>query len=124
MFLGHAWDLHVMVVGSVLSILSYQLLHLGIYAHTFAVEQDFIKKDSFIMFFQKYFNHEQGLLAGFAVFLAGLGICIFILTEWVSKDFGALYRTREAILAMTLLVIGLQTVFSSFFISLLSLKRK
>lgn len=123
-FLGHLWDVHPMVFAAVLSILSYQVLHLGIYAHTFAVEQGFLKKDAFISFFQRHFNLERGLLAGFLLFCVGALINILIFAEWFAHRFGALYRIREAILAMTLLVIGLQTVFSSFFISLLSLKRK
>lgn len=123
-FLGHLWDMHPMVFAAVLSILSYQLLHLGIYAHTFAVEQGFLKKDTFITFFQRHFSLERGLLAGLLLFVVGLGINIFIFAEWFHNRFGALYRIRESILAMTLLVIGLQTVFSSFFISLLSLRRK
>ncbi len=121
---GHLWDMHPMVFAAVLSILSYQLLHLGIYAHTFAVEQGFLKKDFFITFFQRHFNLERGLLVGFFFFVVGLTINILIFAEWFHNRFGALYRIRESILAMTLLVVGLQTVFSSFFISLLSLKRK
>jgi len=58
------------------------------------------------------------------LFSIGLFINILIFAEWFHNRFGALYRIREAILAMTLLVIGLQTLFSSFFISLLSLRRK
>jgi len=123
-FLGHLWDMHPMVFAAVLSILSYQLLHLGIYAHTFAVEQGFLKKDAFITFFQRHFNLERGILAGLLLFFIGLCINILIFAEWFHNRFGALYRIRESILAMTLLVIGLQTLFSSFFISLLSLRRK
>lgn len=123
-FLGHLWDMHPMIFAAVLSILSYQLLHLGIYAHTFAVEQGFLKKDAFIAFFQRHFNLERGIAAGLLLFGVGLCINILIFAEWFHNRFGALYRIRESILAMTLLVIGLQTLFSSFFISLLSLRRK
>jgi glycosyltransferase involved in cell wall biosynthesis len=124
LFLGHYWDMHLMILAAVVTILSYQLLHLGIYAHTFAVEQGLINKDAFIVFFQKHFKLERGILAGIFIFLVGLTINFYIFIEWFNHSFGALYRIREAILAMTLLVIGLQTVFSSFFISLLSLRRK
>lgn len=123
-FMGHLWDMHPMVFAAVLSILSYQLLHLGIYSHTFAVEQGFLKKDSFITFFQRHFSLERGIFVGLLFFCVGLCINAFIFIEWFHNRFGALYRIRESILAMTLLVIGLQTLFSSFFISLLSLKRK
>ncbi|RJO65034.1 MAG: glycosyltransferase family 2 protein [Candidatus Omnitrophota bacterium] len=124
LFLGHNWDMHFMIFSSVLSILSYQILNLGIYAHTFAINQKLIRLDKFFVFFQRSFNLERGLLLGFIVFMAGLTINVLIFIEWFSNNFGALYRIRESILAMTLLVIGIQTIFSSFFISLLSLKTK
>ncbi|MFA5101131.1 MAG: glycosyltransferase [Candidatus Omnitrophota bacterium] len=124
LFLGHYWDIHVLVLGSMVSILSYQLLHMGIYAHMFAVSQGFLKEDRLVLFFEHYFNLEKWLLAGFVFFAVGVGINFFILAEWFSHDFGALYRIRESILSTTLLVIGLQTMFSSFFISLLLLKKK
>ena len=123
-FLGRYWDLHVMVFAAVLSILSYQILHLGVYAHTYAIQQGYIKYDKITLFFQRHFNLEKGIILGSLLFLIGLTINIFIFIEWFSKNFGALYRIRESILAMTLLIIGLQTIFSSFFISLLFIERK
>jgi len=123
-FLGRPWDLHLMAFASVMSILSYQLMNLGIYAHTFALKQGFLKYDKITLFFQRNFNLEKGLAFGGAVFLTGFVILFFIFLDWFAKDFGALYRIREAILAMTLLVIGLETVFSSFFISLLFLEKE
>jgi glycosyltransferase involved in cell wall biosynthesis len=124
LFLGHYWDIHLMVFASVICILSYQLLNLGIYAHTFAVGEGFLKFDRITMLFQRHFTLEKGLIIGVLLFILGLGINILIFAEWFSKNFGALYRIRESVLAMTLLVIGLQTVFSSFFINLLLLKRR
>lgn len=124
LFMGHYWDMHVIVFSSVLCILSFQVLNLGIYAHTYAIRQGFLRYDAFTLFFQRNFNLERGLLLGAVFFLIGLAINILIFIEWFSSNFGALYRIRESILAMTLLVIGLQTIFSSFFISLLFLKRR
>ncbi len=123
-FLGRPWDLHVMAFASMTSILSYQILSLGIFAHTFALKQGFLKYDSVTLFFQRNFNLEKGLALGGAIFLTGFIILIFIFIDWFMKSFGALYRIREAILAMTLLVIGIQTMFSSFFISLLFLEKE
>lgn len=124
LFLGHFWDIHLMVFASVICILSYQVLNLGIYAHTYAIRQKFLRYDVFTLFFQRHFSLEKGLILGGVLFSLGFLINLFIFVEWFSKSFGTLYRIRESILAMTLLVIGLQTIFSSFFISLLFLKRK
>ena len=113
-----------MVFSSVTAILSYQILQLGVYAHTVAIRQGFLKYDKATLFFKKRFSLERGLLLGGVVFLAGLGIAVLIFMEWFTSNFGALSRIREAILAMTLLVVGLQTMFSSFFISFLFLERE
>ncbi len=121
LLLGRYWDIHVMVFSSVISILSYQILNLGVYAHTFAIGQGFLKYDRFTLFFKRHFSLERGLAVGVFLFAIGLVINIFIFIEWFSKHFGVLYRIRESILAMTLLIIGLQTIFSSFFIDLLLL---
>lgn len=123
-FLGHSWDMHFMVFSSMICILSVQILNLGIYAHTYAIRQGFLRYDALILMSKKYFTLEKGLLLGGILFLAGFIINLLIFIEWFSKHFGTLYRLRESVFAMTLLVIGLQTMFSSFFISLLFLRRK
>ncbi len=124
LFWGHNWDVHLMVFASVLSILFYQILHLGVYAHTFAIQQGFVKYDPLTRFFQRTFNLERGIALGGAIGAAGFGLLLFIFFEWFGKDFGALERVREALLGLTLVVIGLQTVYSSFFISFLYLERQ
>jgi glycosyltransferase involved in cell wall biosynthesis len=124
LFLGRHWDVHLMVFASVLSIFSYQVLNLGVYAHTYAIRQGFLKYDRLTLFFKRHFNLEKGILLGGFFFIIGIGISAFVFLEWFQKHFGALYRIRESILAMTFIVIGLQTVFSSFFLSLLFLEKK
>lgn len=123
-FLGRPWDIHFMVFGSVISILSYQVLNMGMSAHIYAVRQGFLREDTVTRFFHMNFNLERGILIGIGIFLIGFVINLFIFIEWFSRDFGALYRIRESILAMTLLVIGIQTVFSSFFMGLFFVEKK
>jgi len=121
---GRFWYLHPMIFASALCILSYQIINLGIYAHIYAIRQGFLRYDRLMHFLRRYFKLERGLLLGTFLFLLGFLINLFIIIEWVSKSFGALYRNREAIFSTTLMILGLQTIFSSFFISLLFLKKK
>ncbi|MFA4888567.1 MAG: glycosyltransferase family 2 protein [Candidatus Omnitrophota bacterium] len=121
---GRSWDTHLMVFASGISILSYQVISLGIFAHTFAVNERFLKQDRFIGSLQRNFSLEKGIFFGGIIFFSGFIINLLIFMEWFSKSFGTLYRIRESIFAITLLIIGLQTIFSSFFISLLFLKRR
>ncbi|MBU1727504.1 MAG: glycosyltransferase family 2 protein [Candidatus Omnitrophica bacterium] len=124
LFFGHRWDVHLMTFASAISILSYQVLGLGVFAHSFAIRQGFLKYDQTTLFFQRHFSLERGLGLGGLLVLMSLIIITFIFIDWFSSGFGALYRIREAILATTLLVIGIQTIFSSFFVSLLFLEKK
>lgn len=123
LFMGRPWDIHVMIFASMLSILSYQVINLGVYAHTFGIRHGLLRYDRITLTFQRLFSLEKGLILGGIVFTAGMVMIVSIVVEWFVKDFGSLYRMRESILAMTLIVIGLQTMFSSFFISLLFVEK-
>jgi hypothetical protein len=83
-----------------------------------------IESDVIIGWFLKYFNLERGIILGGLVFLVGFSINAVILDKWVKAGFGSLFLIREAILAMTLMVIGAQLVFSSFFMSILLIKKQ
>ena len=67
---------------------------------------------------------EEWLLAGFLIFLVGLGIDVVIAFQWAEKGFKNLFAVREALFALTLTVIGLQLVFSSFLLSILNINSK
>jgi hypothetical protein len=43
---------------------------------------------------------------------------------WIERGFGELSEERLAVLAATLLIVGLQIFFSSFLISILGLRRR
>jgi glycosyltransferase involved in cell wall biosynthesis len=123
LFLGRYWDIHIMVFASAICILSYQILNLGVFAHILAIKEGYVKAEKVFLLVNRHFNLEKGLFLGAGLFLCGFLINLAIFIEWYSSHFGPLYRIRESILAMTLLVIGLQTIFSSFFISLLFLNK-
>lgn len=123
LFLGHYWDTHLAVCASGLSILAFQVLNLGVFAHLYAVEKGVLKPDRFFRLYRRYFHLERSVILGFLLFLAGAVINLYIFFEWYSRHFGALYRIRESVFAMTLMVIGLQIIFSSFFTGLLFLQK-
>jgi hypothetical protein len=59
------------------------------------------------------------------LFVAGLGIFIYVVVIWSESGFGfeGGVRIREMVVATTLMVAGLQTVFGGFIIALLGEKR-
>jgi hypothetical protein len=47
-----------------------------------------------------------------------------IVVTWVERGFGQLSEERLAVLAATLIIVGIQIFFSSFLLSILGLRRR
>ncbi len=47
-----------------------------------------------------------------------------IVGTWIEHGFGALAEERLAVLAATLIIVGIQVFFSSFLLSILGLRRR
>ncbi len=120
---GREWDIHALIGGALLAIVGTQVVALGVCAHAYGTyfmgEQD--------RWFDKMrarYRLEHGLLLGGAVAVAGLAFGAFIVIEWIEKGFGALAYERLAVLAATLIIVGIQVFFSSFLLSILGLRRR
>jgi hypothetical protein len=95
-----------MFVGALLAILGVQVATLGLFAHSRHQAP-------------AWFTLERGLFTGLVVLAAGLGANAYILWDWIASGFGALNAVRAAIFALTLIVVGTQILFSSFYLDLL-----
>jgi Glycosyl transferase family 2 len=120
---GREWDLHAMVAGALLMVVGTQVLALGLCAHAYATY--FMgEEDPWFDRMRARFRLEHGLLLGGAIIFAGLVMAGVIVGTWVDRGFGQLSEERLAVLAATLLIVGLQIFFSSFLISILGLRRR
>jgi hypothetical protein len=63
---------------------------------------------------------EHMLLAGLACVAAGLGVVGYVVWAWRASGYGPLQMIREMVVASTLIVIGLQTSFGGFLLSVIS----
>ncbi len=121
--LGRQWDIHSMIGGALLLIVGSQILALGLCAHAYGTY--FMgEKDPWFDRARARFRLEHGLLAGGAVLAVGVAVGAGILITWAGRGFGQLSETRLAIMAATLIIVGLQVVFSSFLLSILGLRRR
>ena len=66
---------------------------------------------------------EHGLMLGGSIMLAGILIGALIVIEWIGHGFGRLAYENLAVLAATLIIVGIQIFFSSFLLSILGLRR-
>ena len=119
---GHPYDVHVMTVTSIVTLLGYQIIHIGIYAKSYAFAIGLEKKDRFIEGLNHLFSLEKGLIVGIILFLFGFFLDARIAYLWIRSGFGPLNQIRPAILALIFMVLGVQTIFSTFFLSILGIQ--
>ncbi len=68
-----------------------------------------------------YHSLEKELLLGLVLLAAGVLLGVRVLLSWGASGFGALDAAQNAMMAMILSILGIQTIFSGMFISLLLL---
>ena len=64
---------------------------------------------------------------GAALLVTGVGLCLWLMGEWWSVDLGVLdvrVTMRYALWGFTTMVLGVQTIFGSFFLSMLGMSEK
>src|SRR5919202_923818 len=121
--LGRAWDLHSMIGGALLAIVGTQVPALGLCAHAYGTHF-MAERDPWFDRMRARFRLEHGLLLGGAITLAGVAVGAVIAVTWIKHGFGGLGEERLAVLAATLIIVGIQVFFSSFLLSILGLRRR
>lgn len=121
---GHAWDVHAMILASLVTLIGLQVIVLGLFARFFSLTEELDgERDRVLQWLSRRFTLERGLLTGVVILLPGLLIDSFIFVRWVSIHFGPFNEVRPAIVATTLIAVGTQVFFGSFFLSLLQFKK-
>jgi hypothetical protein len=119
---GRPWELHTMIAGSLLLVIGGQVLTLGLCARAYGT---YVLGEHDLWFdrLSARLRLEHGLLAGTLVMTVGLVIVAVILVQWGQQGFGELAEERLAVLAATLVIVGMQIFFASFLLSILGLRR-
>lgn len=111
------------IVGTVLSVVGVQTLLLGLHAKTYSWSRRFDPNQKFLSKFYSIFNLESGLLLGSTMALTGLIVFAVITYNWFKSGFLPVPRPEFASLAGTMIIIGLSVIFSSIFISAMSVTK-
>jgi hypothetical protein len=108
-------------------VVGFQLVAFAFFTKVFAIAEGLLPDDPKFSRVFKFFNLEKGILLGLAVLLVGIILSMRAVWIWKQAGFGELSpeeNLRRLIPAATLIVLGVQTVFSSFFMSALGLKTR
>lgn len=115
--------MHSLILGSLLLMIGYQMFLSGLYFGAFGVTYGVSRDSSFTKKLMDYHSLEKELVLGLVLLLAGIILGIKVLLSWSSGGFGELSQVQNTIMAMILTILGIQTIFSGMFLSLLLLNR-
>lgn len=121
------FNVGTLAVACMTVIIGFQLVAFAFYTKVFAIGEGLLPDDPKLTRVFKVFTLEKGILLGVAILLVGFILLVHALWIWRQTGYGNLSpedNLRRLIPAVTLVVIGVQTIFSSFFMSALGLKTK
>ena len=115
-------DIHTLLVAGFLALIGYQLVLFAVFTKIFAIRAGFHPPYPPLEQVGRYVTLEVGLGAGALMALVGAVALVVAVASWSAAGFGSLNPSltmREVIPAVVLLALGTQTIFASFFISIL-----
>ncbi len=119
---GIQFFFHPLFFASASLIVGYQLILFGTFAKTFASIQ-LGHEDKILTKIYRYLTIEKAGVLGLILTLSGIGLFVYIFQKWISTNMQSFSEIRNSIAALTILIIGIQTLFSSFMISILSIRK-
>jgi len=123
---GILFNVGTLIVACMTVIVGFQLVAFAYFTKVFAIAEGLLPDDPKLSRVFKIFTLEKGLILGLLVLLGGVFLLAQSVWIWRQSCYGILQSTednlRRLIPATTLVVLGIQTIFSSFFMSTLGLK--
>ena len=124
---GATLDAHTLLFASLALICGYQSILFAVFTKVFAITEGLLPKDPRIRRLSTIVTLERGALGGALAGLVGVLLLTLAVVQWATRDFGRLdYAStmRVVVPGVTLTALGFQTVLSSFFLSILRMRRR
>ena len=121
------FDINTLLISALAILLGFQLMSFALFTRVFATTQKLLPENRRLSRLTSIVTLEIGIIVGIVVLLLGLGLLAGATLYWQQRNFGnlsAVESMRISIPGVTMAVLGMQIIFSSFFVSILGLKRK
>lgn len=121
------FDVHTLLYAAAAIVVGFQAVLFAIFTKVFAISERLLPADPRMERLLGRFTLEVGLITGSFLLVAGLLISLLAFALWSQQNFGDLIPSqmlRAIIPATTLIMLGSQIIWGSFFISILGLKRR
>jgi glycosyltransferase involved in cell wall biosynthesis len=122
---GVEFNVGTLAVACMTVIVGFQLVAFAFFTKVFAIAEGLLPDDPKLSFLLAIFTLEKGILLGLALLLTGMVLLGHGVWIWRMNNYGLLdpsENLRRLIPAVTFIVLGVQGIFSSFFLSALGLK--
>ena len=124
--IGHIYfGVHTMVYAGMAILIGYQAVTFNLFTRIYAISEGLLPEDPGFNRMFRFITLESGLVLGGALVALGIAASVFALADWNAKSFGPLEpekTLRLVVPAAVTFVLGIQTVLSSFFLSVLGLR--
>lgn len=121
-------DIHTLTFAGSMVVISYQLFMLAVFVRIYSLNQGFYPANKKHLIWFKYFTLERGIAAGLLMLTGGIVLFAMLIVYWANLGFGEIedvsYTFRLLIPSLTLISLGITTVFSSFFLRILAITPK
>ena len=117
-------DIGALLVAAFSCLLGFQVLVFGVFTKVLAIRDGFHPPHPALKRLFHYITLEVGLLSGAVLTLLGAGGIGVAFLGWKATGFGALdprISMRQLIPGVVMMALGVQTIFSSFFLSILDI---
>jgi glycosyltransferase involved in cell wall biosynthesis len=121
------FDVHTLLYAAIAVLLGFQSIAFAVFTKLFAISEGLHPPDPLLDRLFRYVTLEVGLLVGAILVLSGLGGSVYAVEIWRAHQFGRLdfsHTLRLVIPAALSLTLGVQTIFASFFLSVLGMRRR
>ena len=118
------FDISTLLLAGFCCLIGYQLVVFAVFTKVFAMREGFHPPNAGYSQMFRYVRLETGLALGLLMAVLGTAGLILAVLSWQVLGFGALdprATMREVIPAAVLLTLGVQTIFASFFLSILGI---
>jgi glycosyltransferase involved in cell wall biosynthesis len=113
--------MHSLILAGLLLLVGYQLMLAGLYFGAFSQAYGLTMSSGLTKKLMSYHSLEKELVIGMGLLVLGIALGAKILVDWTMTGFGSLDKIQAATMAMIITILGVQTIFSGMFISLLLL---
>ena len=123
---GITFDVHTMLLGMALVLLGVYLLLLGTFVKAFTYTENLAPVRKGFASWLRHVKLEHGLIAALVLIGAGFAGDLRFFINWSSSGFGDVaveQGMRWAIFFTTILIVGIEVFFASFFLSMLGISR-